>query len=38
MLRQPQEPPHVVGQDLYDRVVYGGDAVLSELFGLETPH
>jgi hypothetical protein len=33
------EPPHVVGQDLYDRVVgsSGGDAVLSELFGLETP-
>jgi putative AbiEii toxin of type IV toxin-antitoxin system/AAA domain-containing protein len=34
------KPPHVVGQDLYDRVVFGGgdDTVLSELFGLETPH
>lgn len=34
------EPPQVVGQDLYDRVVYGSgdDAVLSELFGLETPY
>ena len=29
------EPPHVVGQDLYERVVHGNgdDAVLSELFG-----
>jgi hypothetical protein len=28
------EPPRVVGQDLYDRVVYGGDdAVLPELLG-----
>jgi hypothetical protein len=34
------EPPQVVDQDLYDRVVYGSgdDAVLSELFGLETPY
>jgi hypothetical protein len=34
------EPPEVVDQDLYDRVVYGSgdDAVLSELFGLETPY
>ena len=34
------EPPRVVDQDLYDRVVYGSgdDAVLSELFGLETPY
>jgi hypothetical protein len=33
-------PPQVVDQDLYDRVVYGSgdDAVLSELFGLETPY
>jgi hypothetical protein len=32
------KPPHVVSQDLYDRVVYGSgdDAVLTELFGLET--
>jgi hypothetical protein len=34
------EPPQVVDRDLYDRVVYGSgdDAVLSELFGLETPY
>jgi AAA domain, putative AbiEii toxin, Type IV TA system/AAA domain len=33
------KPPHVVGQNLYDRVVFGDDdTVLSELFGLETPH
>lgn len=34
------EPPQVVDQDLYDRVVYGSgdDAVLSDLFGLETPY
>jgi len=34
------EPPRVVRQDLYDRVVYGSgdDAVLSELFGLEIPY
>jgi hypothetical protein len=33
------EPPKVVGQDLYDRVVKGNgdDPVLSELFGLESP-
>ncbi|MFJ1752703.1 AAA family ATPase [Kitasatospora sp. NPDC088134] len=32
--------PAVVGEDLYRRVVYGSgdDAVLSELFGLETPY
>jgi predicted ATP-binding protein involved in virulence len=39
-LPDPNEdkPPHVVGQDLYDRVVCGSgdDPVLSELFGLET--
>jgi hypothetical protein len=35
-----QEPPRVVGEDLYRRIVYGSgdDAVLSELFGLETPY
>jgi hypothetical protein len=34
------EPPQVVDQDLYDRIIYGSgdDAVLSELFGLETPY
>lgn len=34
------EPPHVVAQDLYERIVYGSgdDAVLSELFGLDTPY
>ncbi|WP_406008813.1 ATP-binding protein [Streptomyces sp. NBC_00637] len=33
-------PPEVIDQDLYDRVVYGSgdDAVLSELFGLDTPY
>ncbi|PRX96969.1 AAA family ATPase [Allonocardiopsis opalescens] len=32
--------PHVVSQDLYERVVYGSgdDAVLTELFGLDTPY
>ncbi|MCS7476624.1 AAA family ATPase [Umezawaea endophytica] len=38
----PQEnsAPQVVDDDLYERVVYGSgdDAVLSELFGLETPY
>ncbi|WP_329240511.1 AAA family ATPase [Streptomyces sp. NBC_01478] len=35
-----QRPPAVVDEDLYRRVVYGSsdDAVLSELFGLETPY
>jgi len=34
------QPPCVVDQDLYDRVVYGSgdDAVLSELFGLDSPY
>lgn len=34
------EPPRVVEPDLYARVVYGSgdDAVLSELFGLESPY
>jgi predicted ATP-binding protein involved in virulence len=33
-------PPEVIDQDLYDRVVYGSgdDAVLSDLFGLDTPY
>jgi hypothetical protein len=35
-----QEPPEVVGQDLYERIVFGSgdDAVLSDLFGLDTPY
>ncbi|WP_228771502.1 AAA family ATPase [Actinokineospora iranica] len=35
-----QEPPVVVPQDLYDRIVFGSgdDAVLSDLFGLDTPY
>ncbi|OQR63513.1 AAA family ATPase [Streptomyces maremycinicus] len=35
-----QQAPQVVAEDLYRRVVYGSgdDAVLSELFGLETPY
>ncbi|MGQ0840071.1 AAA family ATPase, partial [Actinokineospora sp.] len=34
------EPPMVVGQDLYERIVFGSgdDAVLSDLFGLDTPY
>jgi hypothetical protein len=34
------EPPRVVEPDLYDRIVFGSgdDAVLSELFGLDTPY
>ncbi|MEU8240086.1 AAA family ATPase [Actinoplanes missouriensis] len=33
-------PPRVVDQDLYERIVYGNgdDAVLSDLFGLDTPY
>ncbi|MFC4506830.1 MULTISPECIES: AAA family ATPase [Streptomyces] len=33
-------PPEVIDPDLYDRVVYGSgdDAVLSDLFGLDTPY
>jgi hypothetical protein len=33
-------PPEVIDEDLYDRVVYGSgdDAVLSDLFGLDTPY
>ncbi|WP_250288022.1 AAA family ATPase [Streptomyces atroolivaceus] len=32
--------PEVIGEDLYERVVYGSgdDAVLSDLFGLDTPY
>ncbi|MFI0351035.1 AAA family ATPase [Actinomadura sp. 9N407] len=35
-----QAPPRAVDEDLYARIVYGSgdDAVLSELFGLETPY
>lgn len=35
-----ERPPGVIDQDLYDRVVYGSgdDAVLSDLFGLDTPY
>ncbi len=37
---EEQLPPHVVDQDLYERVVYGSgdDAVLTELFGLDSPY
>jgi hypothetical protein len=33
-------PPRIVDQDLYERIVYGSgdDAVMSELFGLDTPY
>jgi predicted ATP-binding protein involved in virulence len=41
-LAGPEEPqsPAVVNQDLYQRVVYGSgdDAILTELFGIETPY
>lgn len=35
-----QRPPEVVDQELYQRIVYGSgdDAVLSDLFGLDTPY
>ncbi|XVU21585.1 AAA family ATPase [Actinoplanes sp. CA-054009] len=34
------KPPQVVEQELYERIVYGSgdDAVMSELFGLDTPY
>jgi hypothetical protein len=34
------DPPTVVDQDLYERIIYGSgdDAVLSDLFGLDTPY
>lgn len=37
---QEDEPPQVVEQALYERIVYGRgeDAVLSELFGLDSPY
>ena len=42
LLPSPGEhrPPRIVDQDLYQRVVYGSgdDAILSELFGVETPY
>jgi hypothetical protein len=42
LLPSPGEhrPPRIVDQDLYQRVVYGSgdDAILSELFGIETPY
>jgi chromosome segregation ATPase len=41
-LAGPEEsgPPRVVDQDLYQRVIYGSgdDAILTELFGVETPY
>jgi hypothetical protein len=41
-LAGPGEPEHprVVDQDLYQRVIYGSgdDAILTELFGVETPY
>lgn len=41
-LAGPDEPTHprVVDQDLYQRIVYGSgdDAILTELFGVETPY
>ncbi|MFJ9776891.1 AAA family ATPase [Kitasatospora sp. NPDC101157] len=35
-----EQSPEVVGEDLYERVVFGSgdDAVLSELFGLDSPY
>lgn len=32
--------PHIIDQELYERVVYGSsdDAILSELFGVDTPY
>ena len=42
LLPRPGEhrPPRIADQDLYQRVVYGSgdDAILSELFGIETPY
>ncbi|MEV0899677.1 AAA family ATPase [Actinoplanes sp. NPDC049802] len=34
------EPPRIVSGDLYERIVYGSgdDAVMSELFGVDTPY
>jgi hypothetical protein len=35
-----QRPPRIIEDDLYNRVIYGSgdDAVLTELFGLDTPY
>ena len=35
-----QRPPYVIEDDLYQRVIYGSgdDAILTELFGLDTPY
>jgi energy-coupling factor transporter ATP-binding protein EcfA2 len=35
-----QEPPQVVSEDLYQRIVYGSgdDALLTDLFGIDTPY
>jgi hypothetical protein len=35
-----QRPPRIIGDDLYNRVIYGSgdDAILTELFGLDTPY
>ncbi|MGW3013793.1 AAA family ATPase [Streptomyces sp. NPDC001219] len=44
LIRMPgvgeQEPPRVVGNDLYGRIVHGtgDDAALSDLFGLDSPY
>jgi hypothetical protein len=44
LIRMPgpdeQEPPHIVDLELYERIVYGSgdDAVMSRLFGLDTPY
>jgi hypothetical protein len=37
---EEQQHPRVVDQDLYQRIVYGSgdDAILTELFGIETPY
>ena len=34
------EPPRIVDQDLYERIIYGSgdDAIVSDLFGLDTPY
>jgi len=42
LLPRPSEhrAPQIIGRDLYQRVVYGSgdDAILSELFGVDTPY
>ncbi|MGH3244783.1 MAG: AAA family ATPase [Trebonia sp.] len=42
LLPGPRErrPPRIIEQDLYQRVIYGSgdDAILSELFGVDTPY